>query len=270
MSDRRWSFAGACAALLAAFALGWWGGRTSVAPAIVAEREGPSAADTAAATRLAAATAAAPLDGEAPEAMDDGSEFARLVAAVIEDRSLAQAALRWGGDPTVAIANIVNQMSDRELIAAVSSISDFAGRDIKKAPDMRRYATRLSEIALGGITGEPSIGPGEIEIEFSTSLEQGNSAPDAQSRFGTEDGKIYAVFPNEDVPSGPVLVKWSRTDQPELLLFEQYSINRQRERSYVWFKPQEGFPPGEYQVDFYGSGGELDHLGAGTYSVDPP
>jgi hypothetical protein len=122
---------------------------------------------------------------------------------------------------------------------------------------------------LDGIVDGPSSGAGEVDIEFSTSVGENHSAPDAQERVGPNNEKLYAVFPNDELPDGPILLKWSRTDQPELLLFEKYAVNRRREHSYVWFKPQEGFPPGEYQVDFYSADGELDHLGAGSYSVDP-
>lgn len=278
MNGINWSFvAGGLTSLLAAFAVGWFAGRSSVGtePQIVSPT--PVVASYARSGGETATPDPASAEIAKPKTADDleaQSAYAEVLADAIQNPSGVLRALSWSSNPTETVNSIIDQMSDDELIAAVSSLSDFAKRDIKKAPDMRAYARRLSAIALGGFSSEVQAEPAPpgaemIEVEFATKVNDGHAPEDAGRLFGEGQDRIYAVVPNSDIPKGQVLVRWSRVDQPQLMLFEKYGINRANDHSYVWFEPDDGFSQGEYRVDFYSSGGEMDHLGTGSYVVDP-
>lgn len=271
MFDGRWSvIAGVCVALAMAFAVGFYSGRASLPAQVVAPAVQANGALAAVAPTGASAGAPDAQADAVPRAAAATLELSSLPAWVtdaIESRSVPEIARLWGGDPKAAIATIIGQLSDEQLVAAVSSLSDFAGRDIARRKDKRGYVARLSEIALDGIATEATPGSGLMAVEFTTKVDEAHSATNAREVFGAEDEKIYAVFENLEVPQGQVLVKWTRTDNPELMLLEKYPINRRNDHSYVWFEPSEGFPPGDYQVDFYSSRGDMDHLGTGSYQV---
>jgi hypothetical protein len=79
--------------------------------------------------------------------------------------------------------------------------------------------------------------------------------------------RVYAVFPSEGYPLDEVVVKWYRTDNPEILLLGRYPIVRGDAQSFVWLERRHGWPAGAYGVEFYTSDDRLEKFASGQYVV---
>ena len=64
------------------------------------------------------------------------------------------------------------------------------------------------------------------------------------------------------------MIRWLRTDRPQILLFERHPITPGDAYSYVWLRPKDGWEPGQYQVDVYSADEEVTSLAQGRYTVE--
>ena len=63
------------------------------------------------------------------------------------------------------------------------------------------------------------------------------------------------------------MVKWYRSDRPELLMFKKHPIETSDDQSYVWLEPTGGWSRGDYRVEFYTNDDRLGKIASGDYSV---
>lgn len=176
--------------------------------------------------------------------------------------------LRLGDGAEELSRLVIDEMSDRELIAAITSFTALTRRDLDEVSDLRRYAHRLTEIAMSGVVTDPLPTPfGASGVRFATSANTLDGAVDPSDVFRPEARKIYAVFPSERYDDGHVVVHWYHSDDPELLLFDRYLVTPGDAFSYVWLDRPRGWEPGEYRVEVYTGDEELRALAVGSYRV---
>jgi hypothetical protein len=200
---------------------------------------------------------------------EEGGEETSPLEALISDPRLkmAQTLAEWGGDPTEALGLVIDSMSDRELRLALTSLTNFNDKQLDAVRDMRGFSRRVAEVASDNIysAGAPPS-DSAAEVEFSRGVDDRNAPVSPQDSFGV-DGRIYAVFPMDEYGESEVFVKWYRSDNPEILLFDQYQIQRDAEFSYVWLDQEKGWNEGDYVVEFYSADSEMRQLGFGGYRV---
>jgi hypothetical protein len=162
---------------------------------------------------------------------------------------------------------VIDSMSTRELRSALTSLTKLTEEDLDEIRDLPAFARRVSEIAMDGVVryGAPE-GAGLADVQFS--VDPHNVAELAQDRFSGEE-RIYAVFPMEEYRGDDVFVKWYRSDDPEILLFDRYPILREADSNYVWLDKQHGWPEGEYRVELYSADEAMKKVATGRYVVDP-
>jgi hypothetical protein len=103
---------------------------------------------------------------------------------------------------------------------------------------------------------------------------QGDSTPQAPgergpSRFSGKDS-IRATFSTADYADRRVFMKWSRVDEPELVLFRAYPVTPGARTSEVSLRPRSKLPPGRYKVAFYSGDEAMRPLASGLYTVVSP
>ena len=64
-----------------------------------------------------------------------------------------------------------------------------------------------------------------------------------------------------------MFVKWYKADDPKILLFDQYKIQRGADYSFVWLEQESGWTEGEYVVEFYSADEQLKQVASGSYIV---
>jgi len=183
--------------------------------------------------------------------------------------ALARRMLEWGGDPAQTLEVVIDSMSDRELRIALASLTNFSEEQLDRVRDLRSFARRVAEVAVDSLydPGAPLGGAPLAEVQFSRAIGAANAPELPQDRFSNE-GRIYAVFPMDAYREEEVFVKWFRTDDPEILLFDQYPIQRDADFSYVWLDRENGWAEGEYAVEFYSADETLRQIAEGRYVVD--
>jgi hypothetical protein len=243
-----------------------------------APNESAKPVDTA---RLAALPEPPPAAPEVPTPAERLSAAERLsVAEAALDRSLANAGLGdmrasleeygfdWRGQFEPAVDFVIDQMSDKELITAITGVTNLSEAEVSSMRDLREFASRLSSVAFKGVFSEPEPRPPEVDaISFSTEVTAENAAEQAGENFEAGDGRIYAVFPSDRLHRDEVLAKWYRSDRPELLMLETHKIDPQDGLSYVWFEPDSGWEPGEYGVEFYTTDSSVEPIATGQYTI---
>ena len=135
-------------------------------------------------------------------------------------------------------------------------------------------ATMIPLIILGVMFYEPEIDEtGKMIISdaniIAPQIDQNNIAPNPQHDFFAHDAKIYASFDTGDYDGKNVLVKWYKSDTPDLLLFDKYPISQDKTQNYVWLKKPKGWAQGSYGVEIYSANinDNLKLIATGMYNV---
>ena len=176
----------------------------------------------------------------------------------------------YPGDTAEVLGAAIDTLRDDEIIAALSTITDAHPEDLRDIRDPRALAQRMSAIAMEDLIRAPSERPGGLaRVYFSEEELKGD--PDRENAgTGREFGgkvPILATFSNADYREDRVFLKWSRLDDPGIVLFRPYPVDRGPRYSAVWLEPRKELPPGRYRVAFYSSDEALDPVASGLYSV---
>ena len=253
-------------ALAAVFAVGNALGRFS------APDEPAQAADTGSLAAHPAPQSTAP-DAPIPAELPTETETAidrALANAGLDDlrASLEGFGFDWRGNFEPAVDFVIDQMSDEELITAITGVTNLTEAEVSSVRDVREFASRLSSVAFRGVFSEPEPSPPEVDdVSFANDVTRDNAAVQASETFESGDQRIYAVFPSNRLNENKVLAKWYRSDRPELMMLEMHEIDPQDGLSYVWFEPDSGWKPGEYSVEFYTTDSEVEQIATGEYTV---
>lgn len=255
--------------IVLAFAIGLWTGWRTSGDGLGVEQRFQTEADRpgpAADARVQGAGGQANRDSKAAqkEALD------ALVDEAGDDprADLLRTLARFSSDPAQVLGIIIDTMSDRELAASISSLTEIAPEKIEESDDPKAYARRLAELAMEGLLQvQGTDGPTLKNVTFSEEAAGVVDGPAELTRF-SGDGRILATFPMGDYGQDEVFVKWTRVDDPKIMLFNHYPIKANADTNYVWMRPKEGWDPGEYRVDFYTADDTLTPIAGGWYMID--
>jgi hypothetical protein len=219
--------------------------------------------------------------GVKPRPAEDASALdrvgAKIVADVISDMKDQSSLVdfkkigdlvSWEDGAEKVARLVIDEMSDDELVSTLVSLTTLTEERLDEVSDLRGYTNRLTEIAMSGLLTdpiEPKAGLGAVE--FSTTADTDTGPHDPQSRFSSEEQKIYAVFTTETYRESRVFVHWYRMTNPKLLLFEQYRINHRDLFSYVWLEEKNGWEVGEYRVEVYSDTEDLKPIAFGSFNI---
>lgn len=272
MNERRiWILVWA-AVLLAGFGLGRW----SASPNAVPQAGAPGST----AVRPNAVPSPTPLPectpAPVPECPEPAAGLAEAAAPrgpgrqLIDDSraALARYVFDAGGAPEQAADFLIGQLSDEQLVGVIAGMTNLTEHDLSGVRDPREFASRLSSVVMDGVLRDPVADetPGEA-VEFATRVTPFNAPDEPSTDFEAGTRRIYAVFPSDGYREDTVMVKWYRSDQPELLMFKKHPIQTSDDQSYVWLEPTGGWSAGDYRVEFYTNDDRLGKIASGDYSV---
>ncbi|MBU0680658.1 MAG: hypothetical protein KKD73_04465 [Proteobacteria bacterium] len=173
-------------------------------------------------------------------------------------------------DPQLLRAAVA-QYSDAELLRMIAAYTHLAPHDLPEDVAVADVAERLAEIYYGDSFDRagPLDDPGRVTgMEFDVNKAAANRVADPQELFTVTDKRIYASFETSGYGEREVMVKWSRVDSPEVLIYDKYPIMVGMDHNYVWLEQPQGWEAGKYQVDIYSLADNLSLLARGTYDVD--
>lgn len=234
----------------------------------------PPGSDPTASGRLARHDAAA--DSEEVASTADRLRAQALASALAElvearqpaSREVVEDLVRWGDGAGDVSRLVINEMSDRELISTITSLTDLTREDLEGVSNLREYANRLAEVAMSGVLTDPIPAPLDANaVEFATSASTVDGPADPRDVFHPGEEKIYAVFPTEGYLDDHVVVHWYHADASELLLFGRYAVNPGDDYSYVWLDPPQEWQSGPYRVEIFGDDESMPPLAIGSYEV---
>lgn len=169
----------------------------------------------------------------------------------------------------VAVENIVEQMNTQQLRSAITSLTNITSNELDQVDNLQLYANRLADIAMDAIVSEPApLVSGVNIVNFSTFFSPDTGAVNVASNFPADTNSIFASFMTSDYPGNRVIVKWSRTDDPNMLLFKRRTIVGNMQENYVWLQMNYGWPAGQYRVQIYGADQNVALLAQGDYSIE--
>jgi hypothetical protein len=128
-------------------------------------------------------------------------------------------------------------------------------------------ATAAKDILTAKGTGSLPEDATVADIRFGTSPRPSESTEPPSTRFSIYDARIYAVFDTSAYEHSGVLLKWYRTDKPELFILQRYAIDPHAAYNYVWHKRKDGWPTGQYRVEVYSLGQSFRMMCSGEYEV---
>ncbi|MCH2184913.1 hypothetical protein MK280_03480 [Myxococcota bacterium] len=173
----------------------------------------------------------------------------------------------WGGDPQAVVEGVIDSMSDEQISALLTSLTSLDRESLDDVYDVRAYANRMAELTLGDLTGEPSLrDPGHAPVYFSNTPDPQRAVDENLSEFENPD-RLHAILPMGGYESDQVFVKWTRVNDQEVMLFDRYPIQANSEYNWVYLEPREGWPAGEYSVDFYSNDEKMQPLAGSNFSV---
>jgi len=254
-----------CIAMTAAFAgggVGWWLGRASNLPSKLAI-----------AKILTEAAPGAVEQGDALESDADSASWLpvalQLAMRVDSLEALLEEIKGRGSEPKEFVREAIGQLSENDLESLLRSAVRMDSDDLAQIEDVPEFAHRLSEIAMNGVVEPDEADDGQAPTVFFTRTPERND-PQAVGRhsFASDEHRIYAVFSRDGYNLDDVMVKWFRTDEPEILLFGRYPVTPNEKFSWVWLEKREGWEPGRYQVDVFSGDEALTPIGRGQFSVE--
>lgn len=193
----------------------------------------------------------------------------RLAAKVYSLETLLEQLEGGELDHQQLVENAIANLGERELQSIVASAAGLSVEELEAIEDMPAFAARLAEVAMEDIV-EPAREPSDASrVFFTTTPETRDPQTLARQRFTAQDPRIYAVFPTESYEQGTVMIKWYRTDPPQILLFRRYGIRPGDAYGYVWLQPKQGWEPGSYRVDVFAADEAVTLLARGRYHVAP-
>jgi hypothetical protein len=243
-----------------------WAGRSAVEPVAVEK-----ACPTLAAAPQAGPAAPAPTSNREQELEEalEGSWLATLRLATKVDSLESLLAELQGGelDYRGLVRSAVANLGERQLETIVASTAQLSPEDLEEVSDLPAFATRLAEVAMEDVVEPSAPATGAQRVMFTTAPETREPEIVARSSFTSDQRRIYAVFPTAEYERDAVMMKWYRSDPPQILLFERYPIRPGEAYGYVWLQPKEGWEPGHYQVDIFAADEAVTRLARGHYTV---
>jgi hypothetical protein len=260
-----YSGAGMLFFLVVGVLLGWWTAPGATHPGFVrnagTEGTGPAAESLSAPDGMAETDRLGQGPRDLLEAALEGNEDDPRI-------DLLRLMARLSGDPSEVVGTVIDSMSEAELIASVTSFTDLSPEKFKESSEPKALARRLAELAMDGLLQRPQVGGAGLEaVYFSEGRAHGDLALSRAGSFGGEE-PILATFPMGDYAGNEVFVKWTRVDDPKIMLFNHYPIRSDEEFNYVWLNPTGGWDAGEYEVNFYVADDSLTPLAGGRYVID--
>ena len=196
-------------------------------------------------------------------------DMLRLAAKVDSLETLLEELQGGELDHRQLVQSAIANLGERELRSILASAASLSTEEIEAVEDLPAFAARLAEVAMEDIV-EPAEEPsGSSRVLFTTTPETRDPLALARSRFTPQESRIFAVFPTASYEQGAVMIKWYRSDPPQILLFKRYPIRPGDAYGYVWLRPKEGWEPGRYHVDVYAADEAVTRLARGHYSVAP-
>jgi hypothetical protein len=248
------------------FLAGVWAGRSSLEPVVV-----ETTCPTLAAVPQAEPPASTPVSSREQELEEalEGSWLAtlRLVTKVESLESLLEELQGGELDHRGLVRSAVTTLGERQLESIVTSAAHLSREDLEEVSDLPAFATRLAEVALEDIVEPSAPATDARRVLFTTAPETREPEAVARSYFEPYQRRIYAVFPTAEYERDAVMMKWYRSNPPQILLFERYPIRPGEAYGYVWLQPKEGWEPGQYQVDIFAADEAVTRLARGHYTV---
>jgi hypothetical protein len=185
-----------------------------------------------------------------------------------ESLEVAMQALRYTGGAEQIAKKVIEEMPENEIESILASITKLRVEELRDVGDLRVFADRFAEIAMNGmVTGSEAAPVGVDTVEFGTAASRQDGPMGPADDFSSDEERIYAVFPTSRYDKNWVMVRWWRSDGPEVFLLQRYRVNTGDPYSYVWLKRPQGWDPGIYEVEVYAADQELTPLAWGQYSI---
>lgn len=169
-------------------------------------------------------------------------------------------------------------LNDQEMMGLIQSFIDIDPDDVPREIPIMDFAVRLVKIAANGV-----LTPVEIEsiknalppvpVYFDTSTNPDYSVKDPRETFFSEQTRIFASFDSsqltdDNVLVDSVLVKWYRTDQPQILLMKSFPIRPLSNYNHIWLDRPQGWSRGNYQVEIYSFQDDTKLFASGQYNIE--
>lgn len=163
------------------------------------------------------------------------------------------------------LKSMIQFVPESMLKQIVEDFNILNAEDIGELENFKQSMERL--IDIWGLKSTPNA---ELElyggVSFSDRLPSRYAIAET-SQFNTSDTTIYANFSSEHYSKESVLVKWISLDENKVMLFKKVSINPNSPLNYISLNQQNGWSPGNYQVEIYGLGENIPLLGSSSFIV---
>lgn len=217
----------------------------------------------------------------------DGARLARLAAsqgsnleAALRLRAiegLLHALARHDVPPSRLAAELAARIDEESLYALIDGLAGLSPYHLQGVSDVRRFASRLAALALGG-TFEPldeidtEEGGGVGEVLFSSEQELEDPARVAAEVFPADVPVIHALIPIGEHADAQTVLKWIRLDPPEIVVFRRLALFTPGEPFYAYYpygiRREAARRPGRYRVSVHLADDALTPIAAGAYTVE--
>jgi hypothetical protein len=193
-----------------------------------------------------------------------------LASRLASLQALLEELSEQGVTPSQAARGLIQGMSEEDLRTALDLLTPLSDEALAEVDDVRAFALRLCEIAIEGTFEEGGGGDGWAEgaVLFTAERDVHDPEPISATIFTADTEWIYAAVQVDEDTIDDVLMKWSRTDKPEILRLNRRRLESSSPYSAFGLRKDGGFPPGEYRVTFYTADEAMSPLATGRYRVE--
>lgn len=166
------------------------------------------------------------------------------------------------------VSEAIDGLTEPELRSVLATALRLSSTELDEIHDLAAFATRASEIAMDGLLYDAPEPVVDAEVFFTSVMpdEDANIVP--IDRFTADDDRIFAVFETPVEHPERITMKWSRTDDPEILLLARKNIRPEDAYGFVYRRRGPGWTPGAYRVDVFGGDESMPLLASGRYVIE--
>jgi len=211
-------------------------------------------------------------DPEAADALEQALLTNLQLAAKLESlERLAEEAHDQGLTPAEAAAVVISGLRDSDLSVLAGMLTGMGADELAEVDDLRGFTRRLAAVAIegeleGARGGEPAAG-GFVAPIFATEVEIRNPHVVASTTFQPDTSRIVAMIHTRDFEDRSLMVRWSRTDQPEVLGLQSLAVTANSDWTATAHQRSGGFASGSYLVSVYSRDAAMDPVASGSFVV---
>lgn len=167
---------------------------------------------------------------------------------------------------SAAIDTVINAFDDEKLLNMIASLTNISVEDLGDKRNLKRFASRMVNVALHNDRVEPFELASMSSIIFSTYNDYESAMLNHSVDILGRTPRIYAFFDVLNYSGSSVFARWTHIDTGKILLYNRYNISAMSHKNHIWLQ-QSDWESGYYRVEIYTDDEFMSKIANGAFHV---